>query len=96
MELFDADKIRRIHYDAIGYISMPPVNRQQQAMYERMAAAVNEQAEAEIQPWRDLVRDIVQMFEHDEHFTLAVYENVMARAKAMLATVPEPKQEEAQ
>ena len=95
MALFDAENIRRIHYDAIGYISMPPVNRQQQAMYERMAVAMNEQTEAEMNPWIGLVQDIVQMFEHDEHFTLAVYEDVMARAKELLATVPEMKEESA-
>ena len=60
--MFNAGKIRDIHCDAIGYTTRPPLHPHQQAMYERMATAIN----AEVQPLVDLIAALVLLLEKDQ------------------------------
>jgi hypothetical protein len=59
--MFNEETIRQHHYDAIGYSPEIAIHitKQQQAVYQRMAASVNAEVEKETKPLRELMLDIV-------------------------------------
>lgn len=81
--MFDAEKVMGIHYDAIGYTTRPPLHPHQQAMYERMADAIN----AEVQPLVDLIAALTLLLEKDQDNDCwwERYAELTTRAQELLA-----------